>query len=69
MAALPSMIAALRNVSRNSRLCVMVGGRVFSEDPELAAHVGADGTARDAKLALEVADRLVRERASGASTP
>ena len=59
---LPSMIAGLRNVSRNSRVCVMVGGRVFSADPDLAARVGADGTARDAKLALEVAGGLVRER-------
>ena len=60
--ALPSLIAALRNVSDNPRLCVMVGGRVFSADPELATQVGADGTACDAKLALQVASSLVRER-------
>lgn len=63
IAPLASLIMALRNVSRNSRVCVMVGGRVFSENPDLAGQVGADGTARDAKLALEVADSLVRERA------
>jgi methanogenic corrinoid protein MtbC1 len=40
----------------------MVGGRIFSEDPDLAMRVGADGTARDAKLAPKVADELVRER-------
>lgn len=57
--ALPSIISALRNVSRNPRVCVMVGGRVFSADPGLAIQVGADGTARDAKLALEVASELV----------
>ena len=57
-----STIAALRNVSRNPRLCIMVGGRVFSADPALAEQVGADGTAGDAKLALEVALKLVRER-------
>lgn len=62
IATLPSVITALRNVSRNSRLCVMVGGRVFSADPELAARCGADGTARDAKLALGIAGDLVRER-------
>ncbi len=62
IATLASMIAALRNVSRNPRVCVMVGGRIFSADPDLAAHVGADGTARDAKLALQVAGKLVRER-------
>lgn len=62
IAALPSIIAALRNVSRNPQMCVMVGGRVFSATPELALQVGADGTARDAKLALKVAVQLVRER-------
>ena len=62
IAGLGPMIVALRNVSKNSRVCVMVGGRVFSADPELAAQVGADGTAADAKLALKVAKDLVRER-------
>ena len=62
IANLPSTIAALRNVSRNSQVCVMVGGRVFSANPELAVQVGADGTARDAKLALKTAVKLVRER-------
>ena len=63
IAPLSSLIVALRNVSRNSRVCVMVGGPVFSVNPDLAGQVGADGTARDAKLALEVADSLVQERA------
>ena len=58
----PSIIAALRNVSRNPQICIMVGGRIFSANPELAAQVGADGTARDAKVALKVAVALVRER-------
>jgi len=62
IAALPSIIAGLRSVSRNPQLCVMVGGRVFSANPELVAQVGADGTARDAKVALVVAVELVRER-------
>ncbi|MFZ5705828.1 MAG: cobalamin B12-binding domain-containing protein [Pseudomonadota bacterium] len=61
-AALPSIIAALRNVSRNPGLCIMVGGRVFAADPDLAKQVGADGTARDAKHALKVAADLVRVR-------
>ena len=59
---LPAIIAALRNVSRNPRLCIMVGGRVFGADAELATRVGADGTARDARLALQVAVNLVRAR-------
>jgi methanogenic corrinoid protein MtbC1 len=67
MANLASVIVALRSVSRNARVCVMVGGRIFSADPDLAAQVGADGTARDAKIALKVAVELVRERESGAA--
>ena len=62
IANLTSVIVALRNVSRNSRVCIMVGGRIFSENPDLAIRYGADGTARDAKLALKVADGLIRER-------
>lgn len=67
IAALGSIIVALRNVSRNPRVCVMVGGRVFAADPALAAQVGADGTARDAKLAVKLANALVRERAREAA--
>lgn len=62
IANLASIIAALRNVSRNPRVCVMVGGRIFSANPDLAEQVGADGTARDAKVALQIAVELVRER-------
>ena len=63
IAPLPSIIAALRSVSCNPRVCIMVGGRIFSATPELADTVGADGTARDAKLALKLASDLVRQRA------
>ncbi len=61
---LSSIIVALRNVSKNPRVCIMVGGPVISKNPSLAAQVGADGTAADAKLALKVALDLVcmRER-------
>ena len=59
---LGSIIVALRNVSKNPRVCVMVGGPVICNDPSLAAKVGADGTAADAKLALTVALDLVRAR-------
>lgn len=62
IASLEPIIAALRNVSKNPRVCVMVGGRVFSANPDLASKVGADGTAGDAKLALKVAGGLVRDR-------
>ena len=62
IADLASNIAALRKVTPNPQVCIMVGGRIFSADPGLATQVGADGTARDAKLALEVAGDLVRKR-------
>ncbi|HEX8556102.1 MAG TPA: cobalamin B12-binding domain-containing protein [Sphingomonas sp.] len=66
IATLKSVIVALRNVSRNPRVCVMVGGRIFSAEPELAMEVGADGTACDARSALIVAADLVRVRAGEA---
>ena len=67
IATLGSIIVALRNVSHNPRVCVLVGGRVFGADPALADRVGADGTARDARLALRLADSLVRARAREAA--
>jgi methanogenic corrinoid protein MtbC1 len=63
---LTSVIAALRNVSKNRCVCIMVGGRLFSADPWLAVKVGADGTATDAISALNVAADLVRVRESAA---
>lgn len=58
-ARLPSAILALRSVSRNPHLRVMIGGRVANEDPALAGRVGADGTASDASEALRIAEVLV----------
>lgn len=52
-------IAAVRAASRNTSLVVMVGGPIFSLDPERVASVGADATARDAKEAPRVAARLL----------
>lgn len=56
---LPPMIAALRERSRNPALLVMVGGRIFTEQPGLAARVGADGTAPDGKQAVLSAENLL----------
>jgi MerR family transcriptional regulator, light-induced transcriptional regulator len=58
-ATLPSVISGLRGVSHNPAVRVMVGGRVFAENPALAQKVGADGTANDAREALSVAAALV----------
>lgn len=52
-------IAAVRAASRNPRLVVMVGGPIFSLNPDRVAAVGADATARDAKDAPRVAARLL----------
>lgn len=57
--ALPTTIKGLRSVSRNPRLCIMVGGPTFVDRPDLALQVGADGTAPDAKLAVKLARKLV----------
>ena len=56
---LHSLILAMRSVSRNPRLCIMVGGRALVADPEISTRVGADGTAPDAQRALAVASGLV----------
>jgi MerR family transcriptional regulator, light-induced transcriptional regulator len=60
---LPSLILAIRSVSRNPRLCILLGGRVLMDDPQLALRVGADGTAADAQSAVALADRLVSTNA------
>uniref|UniRef100_UPI0035CB4B4F cobalamin B12-binding domain-containing protein n=1 Tax=uncultured Sphingomonas sp. TaxID=158754 RepID=UPI0035CB4B4F len=69
IAPLPSIVRALRAASRNPRMCVMVGGRVFARNADLAATVGADGTAPDARVALRVAGELVDAVAREAVAP
>ncbi|MDP3406463.1 MAG: cobalamin-dependent protein [Brevundimonas sp.] len=56
---LPHLIGCLRKASRNQQVRVMVGGRVFSDDPRRVAQVGADETASDARQAVQMAARLV----------
>lgn len=56
---LASLIKALRSVSRNPNLCIMIGGRLVDEQPQLVGQVGADGTAPTAVKAVDVAERLV----------
>lgn len=45
---LSGRIAQIRRASRNKGVGILVGGRVFVDNPDLAARVGADATARDA---------------------
>lgn len=61
-AMMPSAIQAMRSVSRNPHLCVMVGGPAFLADPQLAQGVGADATAPDARMALSVAENWLGAR-------
>ncbi|MBV9825816.1 MAG: cobalamin B12-binding domain-containing protein [Alphaproteobacteria bacterium] len=63
--ALTEEIRTVRRVSRNPNVKVMVGGRVFSEHPELVAAVGADTTAPDARAAELQARTLITLAAAG----
>ncbi len=60
---LPSLILAIRSVSRNPRLCILLGGPALIADPQIALRVGADGTAADAQQAVALADQLVTANA------
>ncbi|MGK4455848.1 hypothetical protein, partial [Klebsiella pneumoniae] len=59
MAPLPSVIRALRSVSINPRLIILVGGHAIGGDNARALAAGADGAALDAGQAAELAARLV----------
>jgi methanogenic corrinoid protein MtbC1 len=52
-------IESLRKASRNAHLRVLVGGRLFLEEPDLVCRVGADGCAHDAGSAPTVANGLL----------
>ena len=47
-----SDIARIRRVSTNKNIIVQIGGRPFSENPDLVAAVGADATALDGRQAV-----------------
>lgn len=63
-AALGNLIKALRNVSANPHIIVLVGGRMINENPGIAMEVGADGTGADALAALELANTLLKTAAT-----
>lgn len=62
-ATLSGLMTAIKAVSSNPQVKLMVGGRAINERPELAVDCGADGTAVDASAAVTLADRLVPVRA------
>lgn len=63
-AALGNLIKAIRNVSANPRIIVLIGGRMIIENPRIAIDVGADGTGADALSALDLANSLVTNAAT-----
>ncbi len=60
MASAPALIGRIRARSRNPMLGVIVGGRIFTQSPELAMQIGADATAADAEQAVKRAEILLR---------
>ncbi len=60
MASAPALIGRIRSRSRNPALGVIVGGRIFTQSPELAMQIGADATAADAEQAVKRAEILLR---------
>ncbi|NGZ75568.1 cobalamin-dependent protein [Saccharibacillus alkalitolerans] len=56
------LIARLRADERLTGVKIMVGGLPFNVDPFLWKRVGADGYAPDAEVALQEADRILKER-------
>lgn len=55
---LPSLVTAVRSVSQNPQIRVMLGGRVLTNNPGLVAFAGADGTAPTATAAILTAEAL-----------
>lgn len=58
------MIRAIRGVSRNRAVGVLVGGPVLVGRPELALSVGADATAADGPQAVLRAEYVINSLAA-----
>ena len=54
-----AMVRIVRAASLNPAVAVMVGGPGFTANPDLAATIGADGTAVDGRQAVRAADALL----------
>lgn len=53
-----TLIREVRSASRNSESLILAGGRIFVENPELAAEIGADSMAIDGRKAVSELRRL-----------
>lgn len=58
-----AMIRMVRDASKNKAVRIMVGGPGFAANPNLAATIGADGTAVDGRQAVRAADALLASAA------
>jgi methanogenic corrinoid protein MtbC1 len=58
------LITAIKSVSSNSAICIMLGGRLINDNPHLVGACGADATAPDAASAVVRANELVPLTAS-----
>ncbi|WP_219894889.1 cobalamin B12-binding domain-containing protein [Aquisediminimonas profunda] len=61
---LTRIVGLLRSSSRNPHVGIMVGGRIFNNNADLATRIGADATAQNALLAVDRAEALVASMAS-----
>lgn len=57
---LASLLKAMRSVSKNPNMRILIGGRAVLENSKLVADTGADGTAQDPRDALHRAEELVK---------
>ena len=60
-------IKEIRLSSFNQSVAVIVGGPVFTANPDLAVQVGADATAADAPTAAILAKKLLLRQLTGIS--
>jgi MerR family transcriptional regulator, light-induced transcriptional regulator len=58
---LAHLISRVRKASRNSKLLIMVGGRILNKSRDYVDLVGANATAPDGRLAVDLANTLIRE--------
>lgn len=64
MPELTRAISAVRKASCNTALAVVVGGRVFADQPDLFKKVGADDVASDGRQAVRCAEALCEKSLS-----
>jgi len=59
---LAALIRDVRQASRNRGIGIIVGGVVFSSNPDLVAQVGADASAADGRDAVRLAETMLASR-------